>query len=164
LLHRARQAGWDGGKSAIYALAQTLRTRVVTPLVRFEGLPGEFSQQDFGEVRPQLWIHDVERLHELLQTHGDAALRAALERGLAEQAPVMIAPDHDLDALFERLHLAYRWWDNELSPLRAADTDWLAWTAGPGPVPPAVSFRLTLTWRSKKQLDRRETDSLVEQC
>jgi hypothetical protein len=27
-----------------------LRTRVVTPLVRFEGLPGEFSQHDFGEV------------------------------------------------------------------------------------------------------------------
>ena len=51
LLHRARQAGYAGGKSALYALAQTLRTRVVTPLVRFEGLPGEFSQHDFGEVR-----------------------------------------------------------------------------------------------------------------
>jgi transposase len=51
LLHRARQAGYSGGKSAIYALAQTLRIKVVTPLVRFEGLPGEFSQHDFGEVR-----------------------------------------------------------------------------------------------------------------
>ena len=51
LLHRARQAGYTGGKSAVYTLAQTLRTRVVTPLVRFEGLPGEFSQHDFGEVR-----------------------------------------------------------------------------------------------------------------
>ena len=50
LLHRARQAGYTGGKSAVYALAQTLRTRTVTPLVRFEGLPGEFSQHDFGEV------------------------------------------------------------------------------------------------------------------
>jgi transposase len=50
LLHRARQAGYTGGKSAIYALAQTLRVRTVTPLVRFEGLPGEFSQHDFGEV------------------------------------------------------------------------------------------------------------------
>ena len=39
LLHRARQAGYTGGKSAIYALAQTLRVHVVTPLVRFEGLP-----------------------------------------------------------------------------------------------------------------------------
>ena len=32
------------------ALAQSLRARTVTPLVRFEGLAGEFSQHDFGEV------------------------------------------------------------------------------------------------------------------
>ena len=32
------------------------------------------------------WIQDVERLHALLQTHGDAALRRAFDRGLAEQA------------------------------------------------------------------------------
>jgi transposase len=50
LLHRARLAGYTGGKSAVYALAQTLRVRAVTPLVRFEGLAGEFSQHDFGEV------------------------------------------------------------------------------------------------------------------
>jgi transposase len=50
LLHRARLAGYTGGKSALYALAQTLRVRTVTPLVRFEGLPSEFSQHDFGEV------------------------------------------------------------------------------------------------------------------
>jgi transposase len=50
LLHRARLAGYTGGKSAVYALAQTLRVRTVTPLVRFEGLPSEFSQHDFGEV------------------------------------------------------------------------------------------------------------------
>jgi len=50
LLHRARLAGYTGGKSALYALAQTLRARTVVPLVRFEGLAGEFSQHDFGEV------------------------------------------------------------------------------------------------------------------
>jgi transposase len=50
LLHRARLAGYTGGKSALYALAQTLRPRIVVPLVRFEGLAGEFSQHDFGEV------------------------------------------------------------------------------------------------------------------
>jgi len=33
--------------------------------------------------RPRVWIRDVERLHDLLQHHGDAALRAALERALA---------------------------------------------------------------------------------
>jgi len=50
LLHRAKLAGYTGGKSALYALVQTLRVRTVTPLVRFEGLAGEFSQHDFGEV------------------------------------------------------------------------------------------------------------------
>jgi hypothetical protein len=50
LLHRARHAGYTGGKSAIYALAQTLRTRGDTagPIRR---PPAEFSQHDFGEVR-----------------------------------------------------------------------------------------------------------------
>jgi Mu transposase, C-terminal domain len=36
--------------------------------------------------RPHTWIREVERLHALLQTHGDAALRTAFERGVAEQA------------------------------------------------------------------------------
>ena len=42
LLHRARLAGYTGGKIGVYALAQTLRVHTITPLVRFEGLPGEF--------------------------------------------------------------------------------------------------------------------------
>jgi len=40
LRHRERLAGCTGGKTALYALAQTLRGRAVTPLVRFEGLAG----------------------------------------------------------------------------------------------------------------------------
>lgn len=63
LLHRARLAGYDGGKSAIYALAQTLRTREVRPLVRFEGLAGEFSQHDFGEVVVQYQDGVEEKVH-----------------------------------------------------------------------------------------------------
>jgi len=50
LLHRARLAGYEGGKSAFYELVSELRANTVSPLVRFEGLPGEFSQHDFGEV------------------------------------------------------------------------------------------------------------------
>jgi transposase len=63
LLHRARLAGYAGGKSAIYALAQTLRTREVRPLVRFEGLAGEFSQHDFGEVVVQYQDGTEEKVH-----------------------------------------------------------------------------------------------------
>jgi transposase len=63
LLHRARQAGYRGGKSALYTLAQSLRARTVTPLVRFEGLAGEFSQHDFGEVRVQYQDQREEVVH-----------------------------------------------------------------------------------------------------
>jgi len=50
LLRRTRLAGYTGGKSALYELIRAVRPRDVQPLVRFEGLPGEFSQHDFGEV------------------------------------------------------------------------------------------------------------------
>jgi hypothetical protein len=36
--------------------------------------------------RPRVWIRDVDRLHQLLATYGDDALRAAFTRGVAEQA------------------------------------------------------------------------------
>ena len=49
-LRRARLDGYAGGKSALYALIAALRPRPTRPLVRFEGLPGEFSQHDFGQV------------------------------------------------------------------------------------------------------------------
>jgi hypothetical protein len=35
--------------------------------------------------RPRLWVRDVHQLHELLQRHGSAPLRAAFEQGLAER-------------------------------------------------------------------------------
>ena len=50
VLRRVRQAGYTGGKSALYGLVASLRPKEVKPLVRFEGLPGEFSQHDFGQV------------------------------------------------------------------------------------------------------------------
>ena len=50
VLHRARQAGYAGGKSALYELVRELRPTRTMPMVRFEGLPGEFSQHDFGVV------------------------------------------------------------------------------------------------------------------
>jgi len=50
VLHRARQVGYAGGKSALYDLVRELRPTRTMPMVRFEGLPGEFSQHDFGVV------------------------------------------------------------------------------------------------------------------
>jgi transposase len=50
ILRRVKLQGYDGGKSALYGLITALRPKTVRPLVRFEGLPGEFSQHDFGHV------------------------------------------------------------------------------------------------------------------
>lgn len=51
ILRRARLAGYTGKKTAFYALVASLRPPKQRPVVRFEGLPGEFSQHDFGHVR-----------------------------------------------------------------------------------------------------------------
>lgn len=44
LLRRAKSEGYVGGKSALYEVVRELRPNVPPPVVRFEGLPGEFSQ------------------------------------------------------------------------------------------------------------------------
>jgi hypothetical protein len=50
VLRRMRLAGYTGQKTALFALIAAVRPKDQTPLVRFEGLPGEFSQHDFGQV------------------------------------------------------------------------------------------------------------------
>jgi hypothetical protein len=50
ILRRVREADYQGGKTALYALVASVRPQEIKPLIRFEGLPGEFSQHDFGEV------------------------------------------------------------------------------------------------------------------
>jgi transposase len=63
ILHRMRGLGYDGAKSALYEMVRALRPRPVTPLVRFEGLPGEFSQHDFGHVEVRYLDGTEERVH-----------------------------------------------------------------------------------------------------
>jgi transposase len=50
LLRRATLAGYAGSKSALYAMVRTVRPTTPRPVIRFDGLPGEFTQHDFGEV------------------------------------------------------------------------------------------------------------------
>ena len=49
ILRQVRVAGYHGGKTVLYELVASLRPKPVRPVVRFEGLPGEFSQHDFGQ-------------------------------------------------------------------------------------------------------------------
>lgn len=50
VLRRVSLAGYAGQKSALYALIASLRPRSSVSFVRFDGLPAECSQHDFGEV------------------------------------------------------------------------------------------------------------------
>lgn len=63
LLRRAKEAGYTGKKTAFYALVSGLRPPRGTPVVRFEGLPGEFSQHDFGHVDVRYVDGSKERIH-----------------------------------------------------------------------------------------------------
>src|SRR5712691_10906141 len=63
ILRRAKLAGYTGGKTALYDLVSVLRPTTVRPVVRFEGLPGEFSQHDFGEVDVRFLDGARKRVH-----------------------------------------------------------------------------------------------------
>jgi transposase len=63
LLRRAKEAGYAGSKTALYALVAGLRPPRATPVVRFEGLPGEFSQHDFGHVDVRFVDGRTKRVH-----------------------------------------------------------------------------------------------------
>src|SRR2546428_1327946 len=63
ILRRVREAGYHGGKTALYALVASVRPKEIKPLIRFEGLPGEFSQHDFGEVDVAFLDGSTHRVH-----------------------------------------------------------------------------------------------------
>jgi hypothetical protein len=63
VLRRVHEAGYQGGETVLYALVAPLRPKGVKPLVRFEGLPGEFSQHDFGEVDVEFIDGANRRIH-----------------------------------------------------------------------------------------------------
>jgi len=63
LLRRARDQGYTGSKSAFYPLVSAVRPVAAVPLVRFEGLPGEFSQHDFGQVEVRFVDGTRKRFH-----------------------------------------------------------------------------------------------------
>jgi transposase len=63
VVRRARLEGYEGGKSALYELIHSIRPKSVRLMTRFEGLPGEFTQHDFGEVDVRLLDGTKKRVH-----------------------------------------------------------------------------------------------------
>lgn len=91
LLRRCRESGYQGGKSALYGLVKSLRRPAgegAEPLVRFEGMPGEYAQFDFGER----WIEYV----------GGARRKVTIFVGrlkFSRQVHVEIVPDQKAETL-----------------------------------------------------------------
>jgi transposase len=63
ILRLAKLSGYQGGKSALYALIHAIRPKTVRLVTRFEGLPGEFSQHDFGQVDVRFLGGTQKRVH-----------------------------------------------------------------------------------------------------
>jgi len=63
LLRLAKLDGYTGGKTALYDLIKELRPKTPRPIVRFEGLPGEFTQHDFGQVLVHFVNGKTKRFH-----------------------------------------------------------------------------------------------------
>jgi transposase len=63
VLRRVKLKGYDGGKTALYELIHELRPKTSRPLVRFEGLAGEFTQHDFGHVEVRYLNGTEQRVH-----------------------------------------------------------------------------------------------------
>jgi len=63
LLRRAKLAGYDGAKSALFELVRSVRVIRPRPLIRFDGLAGEFTQHDFGEVLVHFMNDTKRRVH-----------------------------------------------------------------------------------------------------
>jgi transposase len=64
VLSRLRSLGYTGGKSAVYEWVRSVRPKPgQSPEVRFEGVPGEFSQHDFGSVNVTYADGTGEKIH-----------------------------------------------------------------------------------------------------
>jgi transposase len=63
ILRRTKLSGYTGSKTALYTLIASLRPPKQRPVVRFEGLPGEFSQHDFGHVDVRFIDGTKRRVH-----------------------------------------------------------------------------------------------------
>jgi transposase len=97
VLHRLREAGYRGGKSAVYALVRARRGPAPPRfMVRFEGVAGEFAQFDFGEVQLRYTTGQTQHLH-------FAAYRLKYSRWVF----VEIVPDQQVEALTRSLLRAF---------------------------------------------------------
>jgi transposase len=145
ILRRLREEhAYHGGKSAVYELVRRLRVPAVAPLVRFEGVPGEFSQHDFGHVDVRYRDGGIERVHFF-------ASRLKWSRF----AHVSLVPDEREETLIRALLAALETfagvplvtvWDNPKTVVVQRKGDLIVWNAVFGQVALDYRFAPELCW------------------
>jgi len=151
ILRRLRdEQAYRGGKSAVYELVRRLRSSAVAPLVRFEGVPGEFSQHDFGQVDVRYRSGASERVHFF-------ASRLKWSRVVH----VVLVPDEREEALVRGLLDAFEAfggiplvtvWDNPKTVVLSRKGELIVWNAIFGQVALDYRFAPELCWpRSGQQ-------------
>jgi transposase len=144
LLRRAHEDGYRGGKSALYELIRRLRPTPSVPVVRFEGVPGEFSQHDFGQCDVRYVDGRTERVHFF-------ASRLKWSRAV----DVRLVPNEQEEALVRALLRGFEAfggiplvtvWDNPKTVVRARQGDLIVWNAVFGQVALDYRFAPELCW------------------
>jgi transposase len=143
-LRRAQEAGYRGGKSALYELVRRLRPSEAVPLGRFEGVAGEFSQHDFGHVDVRYTGARLERVHGF-------ASRLKWSR----VAHVSLVPDEQEEAVVRHLLAALETFggiplvavfDNPKTVVLSRQEDLIVWNPVFGPVALDSRFAPELCW------------------
>jgi transposase len=144
LLRRAHEAGYGGGKSALYELIGRLRPTSTVPVVRFEGVPGEFTQHDFGQSDVRYVDGRTERVHFF-------ASRLKWSRAV----DVRVVPNEQEEALVRALLRGFEAfggiplvtvWDNPKTVVLARQGDLIVWNAVFGQVALDYRFAPELCW------------------
>jgi transposase len=146
ILHRLRSKGYKGGKSAVYELVAKLRPDRTVPMVRFEGLPGEFSQHDFGQTRVRYEDKSVELVRFFVS-------RLKWSRW----SHVFVVPDEKVESLVRGLLLSFDnfggvplvcVFDNPKTIVRSREGNKIEWNPTFGQVALDFRFSAELCWPS----------------
>jgi transposase len=151
IVRRLREErGYAGGKSAVYELVRRLRPVTPAPLVRFEGVAGEFSQHDFGQTDVRYTGGGRERVHFF-------ASRLKWSRF----AHVSLVPNEQEETLIRALLAAFEAfggvplvtvWDNPKTVVLSRKGDLIVWNPIFGQVALDYRFAPELCWpRSGQQ-------------
>lgn len=145
VLSRLRSLGYTGGKSAVYELVRAVRPKPGQgPEVRFEGVPGEFSQHDFGSVSVTYADGSGEKIHFF-------ASRLKYSRW----THVVIVPDEKVEPLIRALLKAFESFggvplravfDNPKTIVIGRTNGVIEWNATFVHVPVDYGFGIELCW------------------